>query len=57
MKTKAAPTRPEPLSLDNLSSVTGGATCLYESKEYSPGAKITLQNGTVQTCQKDGTWT
>jgi hypothetical protein len=31
-------------------------TCWYDGKQYSEGAKITLQDGTVQTCQHDGTW-
>jgi len=30
--------------------------CYYDGKAYSEGAKITLQDGTVQNCQKDGTW-
>lgn len=42
-------------ALDNMSN-TGSNLCYYEGKSYSPGAKITLPNGTVQTCQKDGTW-
>jgi len=32
------------------------AICYYEGKAYSEGAKITLQDGTVQTCKSDGTW-
>lgn len=31
-------------------------TCWYNGQQYSEGAKITLQDGTVQTCQHDGTW-
>jgi Protein of unknown function (DUF1496) len=32
------------------------AICYYAGVPYSEGAKITLQDGTVQTCQHDGTW-
>lgn len=32
------------------------AVCYYDGKSYSEGAKITLQDGTVQTCGSDGKW-
>jgi hypothetical protein len=30
--------------------------CLHQGMYYSEGAKITLPDGTVLTCQHDGTW-
>jgi hypothetical protein len=30
--------------------------CYYNGQSYSEGAKVTLPDGTVQTCQHDGTW-
>ena len=41
---------------DNRIPMGEQTLCYYDGKAYSPGAKITLQDGTVQTCNKDGTW-
>jgi hypothetical protein len=36
-------------------TVTEAATCYYDGKAYSQGAKITVDGKTL-TCQSDGTW-
>jgi hypothetical protein len=41
---------------DNNEPLGEAAICYYDGKAYSEGAKIKLSDGTVQTCQKDGTW-
>jgi hypothetical protein len=45
------------LKAEELELVTGGeaGVCVYESKNYSEGATLTMPGGT-KTCQKDGTW-
>ena len=41
-------------ALDNQG--TTQILCYYDGKPYSEGAKVILGNGTVQTCNKDGSW-
>jgi len=41
---------------DNEPDLNAAEICFYDGKEYSAGAKIILGNGTVLTCQKDGSW-
>jgi predicted RecA/RadA family phage recombinase len=49
---------PAAMSVHAMDNENNGeaATCWYAGQQYSEGAKITLPDGTVQTCQHDGTW-